>query len=227
MAKIKYIMFDFDNTLVDSLKFWYDSIDRETFKFFGVKINKEFRTARKGLTNREICECFVKYSGIDKSVDEVVKFWHGKMIFNYQNKIKMVRGARETLETLKQMGYKLVLASATPMNVLRVAVNHFDLEKYFEKIYTEETLGAPKREPKFYENIMADLKISASELFVFEDAFVSLRSAGSLGIKSCSLIHKFNKNKLKNLGENNLLIIKNYYAKKLKTLPIFKVQEDR
>ena len=221
MAKIKYIMFDFDNTLVDSLKFWYDTIDKEAFKFFGEKPNKDFKTARRGLTNREICECLTKHLKKSVEVDEVVEFWHETMKAKYQNKVKMVCGAREMLETLKNMGYKLVLASATPMNVLKVAVSHFDLEKYFEKIYTEETLNAPKREPKFYENLMSDLKISPEELFVFEDAFVSLRSAGSLGIKSCSLIHKFNKKRLKNLGENNLLIIKNYKDKRLKTLPIF------
>lgn len=221
MAEIKYIMFDFDNTLVDSLKFWYDSIDRKAFKFFGVKVNKEFSTARHGLTNREICECFVKFSGANVETDDVVKFWHDTMKENYQNKIKMIKGAREILEELKRLGYKLVLASATPMNVLNVAVKHFELEKYFEKIYTEETLKAAKREPKFYENLTNDLKILPEELFVFEDAFVSLRSAGSLGIKSCSLIHKFNKKRLKNLGENNLLIIKNYKDKRLKTLPIF------
>ena len=222
MTKFKYIMFDFDNTLVDSLKFWYDSIDRKAFKFFGLKQNKEFSVARRGLTNREICECFVKYSGSDNlKVNDVIKFWHEKMIFNYQNKIKMIKGAKELLEQLSKMGYKLVLASATPMKVLEVAVSHFDLKKYFVKIYTEESLKAPKREPLFYENLVKDLNILTSELFVFEDAFVSLRSAGSLGIKSCSLIHKFNKNRLKELGENNLMIIKNYKDRRLKNLPIF------
>ena len=85
MSKFKVIMFDFDNTLVNSLKFWYKSIDKEAFKFFHKKINPEFKTARKGLTNKEITQCFVEYSGTSASADEVSKFWHNRMIYYYKN----------------------------------------------------------------------------------------------------------------------------------------------
>ena len=221
MNNFKVIMFDFDNTLVNSLKFWYKSIDKEAFKFFHKKINPEFNAARKGLTNKEIAQCFVEYSGTSASVDEVSKFWHGRMIYYYKNKIKIIAGARELLEKLVSMKYKLVLASATPKKVLNEALKFFDLEKYFSKIYTEDSLKTPKRKPLFYEKLLADLKISANEMFVFEDSFFSLKSAGAVHIKSCALIHNFNRKKLKRLTDNNLLIIKNYKSRKLKKLPIF------
>lgn len=44
MAKKKFIMFDFDNTLVNSLKFWYKSIDQEAFNTSNQKETKTLQT---------------------------------------------------------------------------------------------------------------------------------------------------------------------------------------
>jgi beta-phosphoglucomutase-like phosphatase (HAD superfamily) len=120
-------MFDFDNTLVDSLKFWYDSIDRKAFKFFGLKQNKEFSVARRGLTNREICECFVKHSGSDNlKVNDVIKFWHEKMIFNYQNKIKMRTIKKTPLVNKKR--------------AIEIAMNHNIVSREIAEKYTDSEL---------------------------------------------------------------------------------------
>ena len=214
-------MFDFDNTLVDSLKFWYGSIDREAFIHFNSKVDKSFKTARRGKTNHGIVECLVEHLDNKVSVEEAERFWHNRMIYYYANKVKMIKGATEFLELLNEMGYKLVLASATPMSVLSVAIDHFGLRKYFKKIYTEEMFNLQKSNPKFYELLLKDLKISADEFFVFEDSCGSIDAAGSLGIKSCAFVHKFNRYRVKTLSENNLLVLKNYKTKKLKTLPMF------
>lgn len=221
MKKIKYVMFDFDNTLVDSLKYWYGAIDKEAFIHFNSKVSKKFHSERKGKTNHGIVECFVKHVQTKVAVDEAEKFWHDRMIYYYRNKVKMIKGVIETLENLKSRGYNLVLASATPMNILMQAVDFFGLKKYFKKIYTENKFNLQKSNPEFYKKMLSDLKITADELFVFEDSVGSLESAGSLGIKSCALVHKFNKKRIEELGETNLLVIKNYKNKNLKNLPIF------
>ncbi len=218
MKNKKVIMFDFDNTLVDSLKYWYKSIGKDAFKHFGVKINKDFEQARVGLTNYEIAECFVKMSGAKISTQDALKFWHEDMIKNYKTKIKMIKGAREYLDYLKNKGYTLVLASATPLKVLNIAIKHFNLQGYFKYIFTEESLNAPKREPLFYENLLNKLNIEAKDLFIFEDSSNSLKSAHSLEIETCTLITKYNKKRIKNSGKSNKLTIKNYKTKKLETL---------
>ena len=213
-------MFDFDSTLVDSLKYWYKSIDKEAFKHFKIKVRKGFPEARAGLTNREIYKCFVEFSKTTATPKEVADFWYDTMIKNYKTKIKIIAGAREFLEMMKHKGYKLVLASATPLRVLNFALDHFDFKKYFEYVVTEESIKEPKREPDFYVKLLEKLGITKKEIFVFEDSFVSLKAANEMGIKTCAIKHSINKNKLKNLGDNNLLIIKNYKSKKLKKLYI-------
>lgn len=220
MTKKQYVMFDFDNTLVNSLKFWYKSIDQEAFKHFGSKRNKLFANARIGLTNHEIAKSFVEHSDTKLNVNDVLKFWHERMIFYYTNKIKLVPGVKEYLLKLKEQGHTLILASATPMKVLKVAVKHFGFDKYFDHIFTEESLKAPKREPLFYINLLKKLGITSKELFVFEDSYFSLTSANALKINTCALVHKFNKKKLCFLNKHNKLVIKNYKSKKLNTLKI-------
>lgn len=220
MKNLKYIVFDFDSTLVGSLKYWYKAIDKEAFKYFAIKNRKGFPEARAGLTNKEIVKCFIDYSNAKLSQKEVADFWQSRMIFYYKNKIKIIGGAKEFLEKLVNAGYKLILASATPLKVLNITLDEFDLTKYFEHIVTEETIKEPKRETDFYFKLLEKFNVKKDEIFIFEDSFYSLDSANKVGIKTCAIKHSINKNKLKNLGKNNLLVIKNYKSKKLKQLSI-------
>ena len=47
-------LFDFDNTIADSLDFWYDVMDRHTFIVFGLKPFNDFKKYRQGKSNFEI-----------------------------------------------------------------------------------------------------------------------------------------------------------------------------
>ena len=57
--KQKIVMFDFDNTLVDSLKYWYYVQNKKMFKFYGKKVDRNFSKKRRGSTNLDAAKLFV------------------------------------------------------------------------------------------------------------------------------------------------------------------------
>ena len=215
----KYVLFDFDNTLVDSLTIWYKVMHKEAFKFWNVKFVKDIRTLRKGLSNHEIAQLFIDLTKLqDVKAQEVVDFWNDRMEYYYTHKIKLIKGIREFLNNLKAKGYSLVLVSATSKYLLEIALKHYGLDMHFDFIYTEESLSQPKRSVMFYEECLKQLNCKAEDIFLFEDSFASLTSAHQLNIDACGILHKYNKNNAEKIKAITHLTVKNYTDKNLKKL---------
>ena len=154
----EYIVFDFDNTVVNSLDLWYKVIDRESFKHFGVKRIKDFKKIRKGLGNNEIARKFLEVTNLsDVTVQDVFDCWFERMSVYYTQKIKIIDGVLEYIKYLKDKGYKIILSSATNADLLKVEVSHLGLDKYFEEIYTEQIFGISKKCPEYYKNLLQRL----------------------------------------------------------------------
>ena len=173
--KKEYIIFDFDNTIVTSLDYWYKVMDKETFKHFGVKRIKDFRLKRRGLGNLEIIQLFLDMTHIQNvAIEDVLKFWHERMSVYYTKKIKLIKGVLPHLINLKNKGYKIILSSATNADLLQVAIKHHGLDKYFEHVYTEQILGVSKKYSDYYTRLLNELNTTADKVFVFEDSVASI-----------------------------------------------------
>ncbi|MBE7073634.1 MAG: HAD family hydrolase [Clostridiales bacterium] len=203
------IMFDFDNTLVKSLKFWHKVLDKETFWFFGKKPNKRMSQIRLGITIKETAEEFIKLAQIDATCNDVYSAWEKLMSKHYLNKIKMIKGAKEFLLKLKTEGKTLVLASATQDSLLKTALQHFNID-IFDYIFTEANTNVSKRNITFFHNILKQLKTKPENIAFFEDSVSSLTNASSLGIKCYAVIGDFNKQHKQQLSLMCENCIKNY-----------------
>ncbi len=202
-------LFDFDNTLVDSLDIWYDVFDRQTFIEFGFEPFEDFKIYRQGKSNFEIAQAFIKLNNLNVSEMEVIECWNRYMKEYYLNKIQMIEGAKEFLYKLKMKGKKLVIVSATESDLLKVALKHFDID-IFDNIFTETNIGYPKHSPLFYKTCLEKLGTDVDNVVLFEDSFVSIKSAVETGIESIALVHKYNKSHLAELEKMCSDVIKNY-----------------
>ena len=211
------IIFDFDNTLVNSLKYWFYETNITTFKLYGLKPNKNLKNLRKGKSNREIAEIFINLTGLNISTDEILQCWHRLMYDNYTKKIKLIKGAKEYLHKLKADGKKLILATATNIELINKILPHFNLD-IFDEIYTEETLKAGKNNPLFFVNLLNKTNEKPENVFFFEDSMVSILNATNKGINCCAIIHKYNRKHKIKLDNTCEITIKNYKDKKLNTL---------
>lgn len=216
--KKDFVIFDFDNTLVNSLACWRKVVDVEMFKHYGLKPNPEMKKIHGGKSNQEIAQAFLELSGLKITAYDVLKRWYDIMFINYTQKIKIIKGAKEYLASLKKQGKILILASATGESLLKPVVKALGFDKYFDAVYSEDMIGYPKRDPMFYVRLLEILKAKPEEVFLFEDSLYSISSAASLKIESCALINNLNKNNKTKFEELCELIIKNYKDKRLENL---------
>lgn len=214
----KIIIFDFDNTLVNSITHWRKVINVDMFKFYGIKPIAQMKKVHGGKSNQEIVQAFVDISGLKVSPAEIMQRWYDTMFINYTQKIKFIKGAKEYLLKLKAEGKMLVLASATGESLLFPTVKALGLDKIFDVVFSEDMIGYPKRDPMCFVKLLDKLGAKPEEVFLFEDSLYSISSAASLKIESCALINPLNKSNKPRFKELSKLIIKNYKDKRLENL---------
>lgn len=205
--KQQVILFDFDNTLVDSLKYWYKILNKDMFLKYNKKIDKDFPNKRKGLSNLEIAQLFVDVTGVNRTAEEINQEVNQQMEIYYHNNVKFLKGAKEFLVKLKSEGKTLAIITATDLYLVEIALKHFGIFDLFSGVFSEKDVGRYKRNRDFFEYCFAKIKCAPEDVFMFEDAVGSLKSAISIGVECCGVIHKYNKTNIKKLG---VPLIRNY-----------------
>lgn len=205
------IIFDFDNTIVNSIWHWRKAINYDVFKYYGIKSNANFRNNHSSKSNLEMAEFFLENTKLNASPTEVLRVWYDYMFLYYTKKIKYVKGVIEYIKNLKSQGKTIVLASATGDALLYPVLRELKIDILFDKVVTENEIGYSKRDPMFYAKLLKNLNAKPEDVFLFEDSYHSIFSAASVRIQSCAILGKFNK-KYKNQS------IKNYNDKRLNLL---------
>ena len=67
----QYIIFDFDNTLVNSLGYWAKTEFKQLFKIYGKKPDKTFKKLKSGTSNAQAAQIFIDLAKVDITVEEV------------------------------------------------------------------------------------------------------------------------------------------------------------
>jgi len=206
----EHIVFDFDNTLVNSLTYWYKTLTKDIFKYFKIKgderINELFYVHMK---NIEKAHKIVQMYDLKISDQEMLDIWHSIMEKYYQTKVKLLKGAKKFLLLLKKQGKKIYIASATDHNLVKRTLQKLDID-LFDFVFSEDILGYPKSQKECFESLISKLDTTADKILFFEDSLSSTKSATSIQIECICPIHRHNKKNKSEFNDLALTTIKNY-----------------
>ena len=144
MSDFKYILFDWNGTLIDDLQMNLDIEDYLLSKRnLPLLESKEFYLENFGFPIKD----FYELCGFDfkkESYSEIAEEYG----IEYKKRIKDTKlfdDVIPSLEKLKNSGYKLLIVSATEHNTLVSQVESYGIGEYFEKVIgTENNLGKSK-----------------------------------------------------------------------------------
>lgn len=203
----KIIIFDLDGTLIDSIDIW-NQVDVELVKKISGK-NIEFSEI-ESLRDNIMMNCkpnedkYLKYfeglkikyntnltpKEISKLNDEIAS----KLL---ETVIEYKKGAAELIKKLKP-NFKLIIATTSPKYMVDIyknknknIINKADIKKYFDGIYTKESVKSLKPDPEIYLKILNDYKISPEECLVFEDSIEGIRASKTAGINVVAVYDKY------------------------------------
>ena len=182
---IKAILFDMDGVLIDSEYYYhfgtYKWMKRLGFKGDHQELNKLIGTTMATTydmlydmfdgkyTKEELVEINEKYFGEEDPLD---------------CKKIMFANVKECLVSFRQMGLKLALCSASPMNTIMDNLRQMEIEDLFDCIVSGDDFERSKPDPMIYLYAMDKLHVTSEECIVYEDSTIGI-AAGKASKAFC------------------------------------------
>ena len=195
LKSIKGAIFDMDGTLIDSLMLW--NIIWEKFGEIFLQ-NKSFRPdkaddkAVRTMTLKDAMNYLHSVYGIGNCGEELLEKANEIIIHFYSKEVEVKKGVVEFLEHCHANGVKMCIASATDIRLIKIAVEHCGLEKYFSHIFSCAEIGKGKDEPDIYVKAIACLGTEMEETCIFEDSNIAIQTASRMGVKTVGIYDRFN-----------------------------------
>ncbi|MBD3280511.1 HAD-IA family hydrolase [Candidatus Dojkabacteria bacterium] len=175
----KNFIFDMDGTLINLEKLNHQSYKMAVENHYEVKLdNDKYQRYFSGRRTAAGFEAFAKGEGIEDMSEsrekELIKEYRSHKRDNLKNKTadvtKMIKGAQDYLEMLKENGKRLVLATSTIEEFAMFLLDHYKLTPLFEFVLTAEDVENGKPNPEIYNTTVSKLDTKKEDCVIFEDS---------------------------------------------------------
>lgn len=184
--KINAVIFDLDGTLLDSSGIWGD-IDRDFFAKRNMAIPPTYtdEIAHIGLDEAAILTA-QKYC-INEKPEDILHEWRQASKKQYEEIINLKPNVLQLLEVLKKNNIKLAVATANKKYLYEPCLKRLKVYDYFEFIADVDTVGEGKNSVKLYNFVADKLNEEPSNVAVFEDIHIGLKTAYENGYFSIAV----------------------------------------
>ena len=187
LKKIKYWLFDLDNTLYDGATKVFEQVDKKMTKFISEKLNVDLEEARKIQKNyfqeyNTTLNGMIKHHKID--ADEFLEFVHD-VDLNFLQKNEFLER-----EIARLNGKKIIFTNGSKAHAANVT-KRIGIEKLFDGVFDivdSDFVPKPSRQP--YEKVIENFKIEPQYCIFFEDIARNLKPAHELGMKTVWIKNK-------------------------------------
>ncbi len=177
----KFIIFDMDGTLVDSMGYW-TRLAEEYLHSKGISsISEDVQEKVKVMTVPESAALFEKEYGFSCSVETLCKEMNDIMEAHYQQDIPLKPGVSDFLKKLHEQGVQMCVASSTAAPLMEACLRRLDVLDYFQFLLSCEEVGAGKTQPDVYHQACEKLGACHAETAVYEDALYAAKTAKEAG----------------------------------------------
>lgn len=186
----KFAIFDMDGTLIDSMDYWCD-LGREYLYKYGITegiedILEQVGTKTMSQGSKLFKEAFPELPEVPDIIAELRAMIAG----HYEKDVLPKPGVIDYLDTLKECGVKMCLASATDVPLVYLVMNRLGFSKYFEFMLSCEEVGKGKDEPDIYLEAARRLGCKPEEAAVYEDVYYSANTAKNAGFYTVAVFDR-------------------------------------
>jgi sugar-phosphatase len=175
-------IFDMDGLLIDSEPFWKRA-ERESFAEVDIQITEDMSRVTASMTTAEVAAHWY-----------AVRPWEGRSTRDLEEAvISRVRalidihgdalpGVRDTISTCRSRGWRVGLASNSPLTLCEHVVGALDLHGAFDAILSADQVARGKPAPDIYLEAARRVGVPPARCLVFEDSASGVHAAREAGM---------------------------------------------
>lgn len=180
MSNIKYIVFDFDGTLVDTIDMAINIFNKIAHEYNLKQIEEEDRIA---LTTQKPKDLMKIYEVTQLKVVLLLLRIRKEMGKNLSD-LKIVSDIKETLQELKQSGFRLGILTSNSKNNVGIFLENNCLADIVDFIYSGKSLFG---KDKVMKSMLEQEKISKDEIIYVGDEIRDIEASKKVGIPIISV----------------------------------------
>jgi pyrophosphatase PpaX len=179
---INTILFDLDGTLIDTNELIISSFLHTLNKFYPNKYQREDVLPFMGPPLYET------FATIDKErVQELIDTYREYNIANHDLLVKEFDGVFETVQWLKEQGYKMGIVTTKMSNVVMMGLKLTKLDQFFDVIVAIDHVTNPKPHPEPIEKALQQLNAKPEEALMVGDNHHDILAGKNAGTKTAGV----------------------------------------
>lgn len=179
---LKAVLFDMDGVIIDSEPLHARAAINALQKY-GVSLTPEFCYSFIGSTAKHMLEVIKENWQLSASIEELMQAnQNAKKELVMQEGYPPIPYVRDLMKALQQDGYRIAIASSSPMDEILETVQRLQLTGFLNKIVSGMQVAHPKPAPDIFLAAARELSVLPSECLVIEDSSNGLRAAKAAGM---------------------------------------------
>ncbi|AOH57080.1 pyrophosphatase [Peribacillus muralis] len=181
-SNINTLLFDLDGTLINTNELIIASFTETLNHFCPGQFKREDIIPFIGPTLTDT------FSSIDpKRVKEMITFYRAYNWKNHDALVTQFDGVYETVQTLKQAGYKLAVVTTKKRDVVEKGLRLSNLEPFFEVVVTLDEVENAKPDPEPLVKALTQLGSKPYEAIMIGDSYHDILGGKNAGTKTAGV----------------------------------------
>jgi HAD superfamily hydrolase (TIGR01509 family) len=185
---LKGVIFDMDGVIIDSEPI-HTKLEKDLLEESGGDYSKIKHEDFMGTTDVQMWSTFKEQFKIKHSVEELINMKWDRFIANL-HQIPLVDNVLDFMASLRNVGYKLGLASSNNERTVEVVKNKFGLAKYIDVFINGEAVAKGKPDPEIFLTTAKHLGLKPEDCLVIEDTRNGVLAAKAAGMKCVGFQNK-------------------------------------
>ena len=182
-SMIQAIIFDMDGLLVDSEPWWRVAENKVFGRLSVAPTEDEFEAMMGNRIQEVITKWYAKYPwdnfDLKTTQDEIIS----EVATLVTQNSDLLPGVKETLDFFHQKQIPMVVASSSPLLLIKKLISHYNITNYFGSLHSAEFEAQGKPAPDVFLTAAKHLQIDAVNCLVFEDSYNGVLAAKAANMK--------------------------------------------